>query len=323
MKAMVRTHYGSPDVLQLKDIDKPIPQADEVLIKVHATSLNAADWRLLRADPFFIRFEEGLFSPNTQILGADIAGQVEAVGSAVTHVKVGDEVFGDMSACGFGGLAEYVCASEKALAIKPASISFEEASAVPMAAGTALQGLRDKGKIKAGQSVLINGASGGVGTFAVQIAKAFGAEVTGVCSTSKLDMVRSLGADHVIDYTQTDVTQAGQSYDLILAANGYHPISAYKRILRPQGTYVVSGGGMRQLFEAMLLGPFLSRGGQTFSNVLAESKSEDLAFVGEWLDAGKISPVIDKRYPLHELPDAMRYLEAGHARGKVVITMDV
>jgi NADPH:quinone reductase-like Zn-dependent oxidoreductase len=234
MKAIVNTTYGSPDVLQFKDVEKPSPTDNEVLIKVLAASVNAADLHLLRADPFLIRFMSGLLKPKTTILGADIAGRVEAVGKNVTQFKPGDEVFGDISGCGWGGFAEYVCASEDALALKPTNLSFEEAAAVPMAAVTALQGLRNKGQIQPGQKVLINGASGGVGTFAVQIAKSFGAEVTGVSSTRNVDMARSIGADHVIDYTQADFTKNGQQYDLILAANGDRSISEYKRALAPK-----------------------------------------------------------------------------------------
>src|SRR5215212_3158500 len=242
MKAIVNTTYGSPDVLQFKDVEKPSPTDDEVLIKVLAASVNAADLHFLRADPFLIRFMSGLLKPKTTILGADIAGRVEAVGKNVTQFKPGDEVFGDISGCGWGGFAEYVCAGEDALVLKPANITFEQAAAVPMAAVTALQGLRSKGQIQLGQKVLVNGASGGVGTFAVQIAKSFGAEVTAVCSTRNLDLVRSIGADHVIDYTKEDFTRNGQRYDLILAANGYQPISAYKRALSPAGIYVTTGG---------------------------------------------------------------------------------
>ncbi|MGZ3623853.1 MAG: NAD(P)-dependent alcohol dehydrogenase, partial [Ktedonobacteraceae bacterium] len=229
MKAIVNTTYGSPDVLQLKEVEKPTPSDHEVLVKVHAASAAAGDWHLLRAKPFLIRFTYGLLKPKHKILGAAVAGHVEAVGSNVTQFEVGDEVFGDLSACGFGAFAEYVAVPEYALAPKPTRLTFEEAATVPVSAVTALQGLRDQGHIQPGQKVLINGASGGVGTFAVQIAKSFGCEVTAVCSTSNVDLVRSLGADHVIDYTQEDFTKSGQRYDLIFAVNGYHPISAYRR----------------------------------------------------------------------------------------------
>jgi NADPH:quinone reductase-like Zn-dependent oxidoreductase len=322
MKAVVYTKYGSPDVLQLKEVEKPTPKDNEVLIRIHAASANAADWRLLRGDPFLLRLGYGLLKPNNTILGADIAGRVEAVGNNVTQFQPGDEVFGDISGCGLGGFAEYVSVPEHAVISKPASMTFEEAAAVPMAAVTALQGLRDKGQIQPGQKVLIHGASGGVGTFAVQIAKAFRAEVTAVCSTRKVDLVRSIGADHVIDYTQEDFTKNGQRYDLILAANGNRSMFEYKRALAPTGRYVVTGGSMAQLFQAMLLGPLLSTAGrQNMGNVLARPNQKDLACMKELLEAGKVIPVIDRCYPLSETAEAIRYLEAGHARGKVVITV--
>ena len=324
MEAIVHRKYGPPDVLNLEEVENPSPKDDEVLVKVHAASVNAADWHLLRADPFLVRLMGmGLLKPKNTILGADIAGRVEAVGANVTRVQPGDEVFGDVSGCGFGGFAEYVCATEDALAPKPANLSFEEAAAVPLAALTALQGLRGKGRIQQGQKVLINGASGGVGTFAVQIAKSFGAEVTGVCSTGKLDLVRSIGADHVIDYTQEDFTENGQHYDLILAANGYHPISHYRRALSPGGIYVMTGGSGAQMFQAMAVGPMLSiTGSKKMGNLLMKSNTRDLLLVKELLEAGKVVPVIDRHYPLSEVPEAIRYLEEGHARGKVVITFE-
>jgi NADPH:quinone reductase-like Zn-dependent oxidoreductase len=320
MKAIVYTEYGSPDALELKEIAKPTPKEDEVLVKVYAVSANAADLNLLRADPFLIRLSSGLLKPKNKILGSDVAGRVAAVGRNVKQFKPGDEVFGDISAGGWGGFAEYVCAHEDALVLKPANLSFEKAAAVPMAAVTALQGLR-QGQIQEGEKVLINGASGGVGMFAVQIAKAFGAEVTAVCSTRNLDLVRSIGADHVIDYTQEDFTQNGYRYDLILAANGYHPISDYRRVLTPKGRYVMSGGAMSQMTQAMLLGPWMSRNGQKMGNLAAKPNKLDLAFVKELLEAGKVKPVIDRCYPLSEAAEAIRYLEEGHARGKVVITV--
>ena len=322
MKAIVYTSYGSPDVLQFKEVAIPTPKDDEVLVKVHAASANAADLHYLRGAPFLFRLSSGLLKPKKQILGGDIAGRIEAIGRNVTHFQAGDEVFGDISRCGLGGFAEYVAVPEHALALKPASLTFEQAAAVPMSAVTALQALRDKGQIKSGQKVLINGASGGVGTFAVQIAKAYGAEVTAVCSTSKVDLMRSIGADHVIDYTQEDFTQNGQRYDLILAANGYRSISDYKRALTPTGTYVMSGGSNKQMFQAMLLGPLHSKtGGKKMGNVLAKPNTEDLALIAELLAAGKVVPVIDRSYPLGEVAEAIRYLEKGHARGKVVITV--
>jgi NADPH:quinone reductase-like Zn-dependent oxidoreductase len=323
MKAIVYQKYGSPDVLQLEEVAKPTPKDDEVLVKVHAASVNAGDWHLLRGDPFLVRLNLGLLKPKHQILGSDVAGRVEAVGRNVKQFQPGDEVFGDIFESGLGAFAEYVCARENALVLKPANLSFEEVAAVPMAAITALQGLRDKGQIQQGQKVLINGASGGVGAFAVQIAKAFGADVTAVCSTKNVDMVRSLGADQVIDYTQEDFTKNGQRYDLILAANGYHPISAYKRALSPKGMYVMTGGSMAQLYQAMLLGPLISMtGSNKMGNLLSRPNQKDLVCMKELLEAGKVVPVIDRRYPLSETAEAIRYVEKGHARGKVVITME-
>ncbi len=322
MKAIVYTEYGSPDVLHFEDVAQPTPDDNEVLIKVHAVSANSADLHMLRADPFLIRMSSGLLRPKRQILGADIAGKVEAVGKSVTGFKPGDEVFGDISACGWGGFAEYVCATEEALVLKPTNASFEEAAAVPMAAVTALQGLRSKGKIQPGQKVLIYGASGGVGSFSVQIARSFGAKVTAVCSTRHLDMVRSLGADRVMDYTQEDFSRNGHHYDLIVACNGNRPIAEYRRTLNPSGTYVMSGGAASQMAEAMLQGPWISmRGAQKMGNLLAKPDNADLAFVRQLLETRKIRPVIDRRYPLSQTADALRYLEEGHAGGKVVMTV--
>ncbi len=319
MKAIVYTKYGSPDVLQLKDVEKPAPKEDEVLIKIHAASVNAYDWHFLTADIFLIRLMGGgLLKPKYTRLGADIAGRVEAVGRNVRQFQPDDEVFGMVR----GGFAEYACAPENALVLKPSNLSFEEAAAVPMAAVTALQGLRDEGEIQAGQKVLINGASGGVGTFAVQIAKLFGAEVTAVCSTRNVDQARSIGADHVIDYTKEDFTQSGQQYDLILAANGYHPLSAYKRALTPKGIYVMAGGSMAQIFQAMLMGAWMSEsGGRKMGGVSAKRSQKDLTFLKELVEAGKVVPVVDRRYPLSETAEALRYLGERHARGKVVITV--
>src|SRR6266700_3115181 len=265
----------------------------------------------------------GLLKPKHKILGASVAGQVEAVGRNVTQFQPGDEVFGDLSQCGFGAFAEYVSVPENALALKPTRLTFEEVATVPVSAVTALQGLRDKGQIQPGQKVLINGASGGVGPFAVQIAKSFGAEATAVCSTRNVAMARSIGADHVIDYTQEDFTKNGQRYDLILAANGYHPISAYKRALSPKGMYVMTGGSGAQMFQAMLLGPLISMtGSKKMGNLLAKPNQKDLVFVKELLEASKVVPVIDRLYTLSEVPEAIRYLEEGHAKGKVVITVE-
>jgi NADPH:quinone reductase-like Zn-dependent oxidoreductase len=319
MKAIVYTKYGSPDVLQLKDIEKPTPEDNQVLVRVHAGSLNAYDWHMLRAKPFLVRLMGGGFlKPKRQILGSDFAGRVEAVGRNVKQFQPGDEVFG-MG----GGFAEYVCKREDRLALKPTNMSFEEAAAVPMAAVTALQGLRDRGKIQPGQRVLIDGASGGVGTFAVQIAKSFGAEVTAVCSTRNLDRARSIGADHVIDYTQEDFTKNGQHYDLILAANGHHSIIDYKRALGPKGTYVMTGGSMAQMFQTMLLGPLISKtGSKKMGSMMAEQSQRDLIFLRELIETGKVVPVIERRYPLSQVAEALRYLEEGHAQGKIVITLE-
>src|SRR6266704_839322 len=283
IKAIVYHTYGSPDVLKLEEVQKPVPQDDEVLVKVLAASAAAGDWHLLRAKPFLMRLMGfGLLKPKHKILGAAVAGRVEAVGRNVTQFQPGDEVFGDLSQCGFGAFAEYVSVPENALALKPTRLTFEEVATVPVSAVTALQGLRDKGHIQPGQKVLINGASGGVGTFAVQIAKSFGAEVTAACSTGKMDMVRSIGADHVIDYTKEDFTKGDQRYDLILAANGYHPISTYKRALSPGGIYVMTGGSEAQMYQAMFLGPWMSMtGGKKMGSITAKPNTKDLAFLKE------------------------------------------
>ena len=301
------------------------PQGDEVLIQIHAASLNSRDFRMLRAKPIFMRLMPGgFFRPKNKILGGDFAGRVEEIGRGVTQFKPGDDVFGYLpSATGRGTFAEYVCAREKYISLKPSNVSFEQAAAVPLAAMTALQGLRDKGNIQPGQNVLINGASGGVGTFAVQIAKAFGAEVTAVCSTRNLEMVRSLGADHVIDYKKEDFTENGQKYDLILAVNGYHPISDYLHALKPEGSYVVAGGSMRQLFQAASYKRGNSdTGGQKTCVVSLVQNQKDLIFIKELLESGKIRPVIDACYPLSKTSDAFWYFEKEHPRGKVVISMD-
>jgi len=321
MKAVVYHEYGSPDVLRLAEVEKPAPKENQVLIKVHAASVNAGDWRGMRADPFFIRLMGGgLLRPKDPRLGGDVAGRVEAVGENVKLFRLGDEVFG----CAHGSFAEYALAREAYLALKPANISFEEAAAVPVATLTALQGLRDAGGIRSGQKVLIQGASGGVGTFAVQLAKSFGTEVTAVCSTKNLDMVRSIGADHIIDYSKEDFTRNRQHYDMILAVNGYYSISAYKRALNPQGIYICAGGTMPQFFQAMLLGSLMSRNGdkKMGSMGIAKVNQKDLVYLGELLEAGKIAPVIDTRYPLSEIAEAIRYVEEKHARGKVVITVE-
>jgi NADPH:quinone reductase-like Zn-dependent oxidoreductase len=320
MRAIVCTRYGSPDALQLNEVEKPAPTEGRVLVKVHAASANPVDWHTMRGKPFLVRFSEGLRKPKDPRLGTDIAGRVEAVGSNVTQFKLGDEVFGTCP----GGFAEYASAREDRLALKPTNRSFEESAAVPVAAFTALQGLRDSGRIQAGQKVLVNGASGGVGTFAVQIAKSFGTEVTGVCSTRNLEMVRSIGADNVIDYTQEDFTRSGPLYDLIYDAMGNRSVSAYKRALRPQGTCVIAGfSGMSRLFQHVIGGRLMSMTGDKTIGLmgLAKPNQKDLIVMKGLIEAGKVVPVIDRRYPLSETAEAIRYLEQGHARGKVVISV--
>ncbi len=324
MKAIVYAKYGSPDVLEFKAVEKPTPKDKEVLVKIHAASANPLDWHLMRATPFLARLENGLLKPKETRLGADFAGRVEAVGSGVTQFQPGDEVMGDNFGRGLGAFAEYVCVHEDVVALKPANVSFEAAAAVPTAALTALQGLQNKGHIQAGQKVLINGASGGVGTFAVQIAKAFGAEVTGVCSTRNMDRVRSIGADHVIDYTQEDFTRNGQQYDLIYCAVGNRSLSDYLRALAPQGVCVIAGfTTLPLLFSHMILGPRRSKTGGKRIGLMETVKPnpKDLAFMNTLLESGKVVPVIDRCYPLSETAEAIRYLEAGHAKGKVVITV--
>jgi len=321
MKAIVYTKYGSPDVLQFKEVEKPAPTDGQILVKIYAASANPLDWHLMRASPFLARLAGGLRKPKDPRLGADFAGRVEAVGANVAQFQPGDEVFGAST----GAFAEYICVAESEVALKPANLSFEQAAAVPVAATTALQGLRDTGQIHTGQRVLVNGASGGVGTFAVQIARAFGTEVTGVCSTRNLDMVRSIGADHAIDYMKEDFTRTGQHYDLIYDAVGNRSVSAYRRALNPGGTCVVAGfTSLPRLFEHMLLGPLRSKIGDKKVGLMgtAQIKQQDLVSLRELLEAGKVTPVIGRRYSLREVPEAIRYLEAKHARGKVVITVD-
>jgi len=326
MKAIVRDTYGSPDVLELKDIDKPEIGDDEVLLRVHAASVNPADWHLLRGKPYIARLQLGLRKPKDRVLGCDVAGQVEALGKNVTMLQPGDEVFGSPFMHGFGAFAECVCVSEGLLASKPATLSFEQAAAVPLAASTALQGLRDHGRIEPGHKVLIIGASGGVGAFAVQIAKSFDAEVSGVCSTRNVDMVRSLGADHVIDYTQEDFTQSGQKYDLIFQLAGTRSPSECRRALTSKGTLVLSSGEsdgrwigpVDRIIKALVLSAFVS---EKMASFTVKPNKEDLQFLKQLIEAGTLTPVIDRTYPLSEVPEAIRYLEEGHARGKVVITV--
>ena len=317
MKAIVQNDYGSTNVLELKEVEKPVVKENDVLVRVHAAALNAGDVFSMRGSPWLARFSVGFPKPKNYILGWDMAGRVQEVGNKVTRFKPGDEVYGSCSHT----LAEYVCAAEDKFAMKPANLSFEQAAAVPSAAITALQGLRDVGKLQPGQKVLINGASGGVGTFAVQIAKAFGAEVTGVCSTRNVDMVRSIGADHVVDYTQEDFTQSGQRYDLILDNVANHSFTDLRRALTPQGIIIPNSGhgGMGYVFKAYLLSPFMH---QQASPFMSTPNHEDLVVLKELIEADKITPVIDRTYPLSETPEAFRYLEEDHARGKVVITVE-
>lgn len=321
MKAIVYTKYGSPDVLQFKEAEKPAPKDGEILVKIYAASANPLDWHFMRGAPFLARLTGGLRKPKDPKLGADFAGRVEAVGNNVTQFQPGDEVFGAST----GTFAGYACAAENDTVLKPANLAFEEAAAIPVAAITALQGLRDKGQIQSGQKVLVNGASGGVGSFAVQIARSFGAEVTGVCSTRNLDMVRSIGADHVIDYTQEDFTRNGQHYDLIYDAVGNRSVSDYKRALNPGGICAIAGfQNLPRLFEHMALGPLRSKIGNKKVGLMGIAKinQKDLAFIKELVEAGKVVPVIDRRYPLCETAEAIRHLETGHARGKVVIMVE-
>jgi len=334
MKAIVYTKYGSPDVLHLQEVERTIPKEDEALVKVHAASVNAADLEILRGN-WSARFG-GPLKPKHKILGSDIAGRIEAVGRNIKQFQPGDEIWADLSLLGYGAFAEYVCIPENALRLKPARMTFEEAAAVPSAGANALQNLRgvgssspsfllsDKGEIQPGKKVLINGAGGGVGTFAVQIAKSFGAEVTGVDSPSKLDMLRSIGADHVIDYTQEDFTKSGQRYDFILDVVASRTIFDYKRALSPKGIFVMVGGSGAAILQAFLLGPLISMTGSKKMGIVMwkPNNQVDLAILEELFEAGKVVPVIDRRYPLSETAEALQYLEEGHARGKIVITME-
>ena len=323
MSAIVQTKYGAPDVLRLESVDRPVVPDDGVLVRVCATSVHAGDWHLMRGTPLLIRLIfGGLLQPKIKILGCDIAGRVEAVGKDVTQFNLGDEVFGELSESGFGAFAEYVCVPERALALKPSNLTFKAAATVPASALAALQGLRDAGQIESGQKVLINGAASGVGSFAVQIAKAFGAEVTGICSTSKIDMVRAIGADRVIDYTQTDVTKTGQYYDLILDVAAYRSVFDYLPILPPKGTYVLVGGSTARLFQVMFLAPLISK--LTRRNVKclgSKPDQDDLLCLKEMIEAGKIVPWIDECYNLSQVPIAISRLEQRQVRGKIAIDL--
>jgi NADPH:quinone reductase-like Zn-dependent oxidoreductase len=323
MKAVVRSEYGSPDVLELKEVPKPIPKDDEVLVRVRASSVNMADVDFLLGRPKIARLGTGLRNPKNSGLGLDVAGHVEAVGKNVTRFQPGSEVFGDLTLHGFGAFAEYACAAEGAFALKPAGMTFEEAAAVPQAAVMALQGLRGKRNIQPGHQVLINGAGGNVGPFAVQIAKAFGAEVTGVDHTDKLDFLRSIGADHVIDYTEEDYTKSGPRYDWILDVAAYRSIFACRRALKPKGVYVVVPGSVGRMLESMFLAPLISMAGSRKMGMHMGKpfNQEDVVFLTELLEAGRIAPVIDRTYPLSEVPEALRFQQEGLPRGKVVITV--
>ncbi len=320
MKAVLFPKYGSPDVLQLTEVEKPTPTENQVLIKVIAAAVNPLDWHGMRGEPFIARMGNGIRKPKDQRLGADIAGRVEAVGKNVTDLRPGNEVFG---AIGAGGFAEYACTREKNLALKPGNVSFEEAAAAPVVGLTAIQGFRHAGGVRAGQKVLVNGAAGGIGTFAVQYAKSCGAEVIGVCSTRNVDLVRSIGADHVIDYTREDFTRTGQGYDLIYCAIGNRTAFAYRRALKPGGVCVIAGfTSMFLLFEGMLLGPLASRGDKKVTRMgISNANKEDLLIIKELLETRKVVPFIDRRYPLHETAEAIRYVETLHARGKVIINV--
>jgi len=324
MKGVVHRCYGSPDVVRYEDIPKPVPADNEVLVRVHAVSLNPLDWHYLSGSPYMIRLDGGFGKPKNPRLGVDFAGTVEAVGRGITQLKVGDEVFGGK----FGALAEYVAVPmDRAFMLKPSNMSFEQAAAVPIAGITALQALRDEGHVHAGQKVLVNGASGGVGTFAVQIAKSFGAEVTGVCSTRNVELVRSIGADHVIDYTREDFTKGTDRYDVIIDNVSTHSLLDYKRVLNPNGVYVIVGsvdpgnwfGWLASPIEGKVLSSFAS---QKFGMMLADLRKEDLATLAALMQSGKLTPVIDRTYKLSDVAEALRYLEKGHARGKVVVTVE-
>ena len=321
MKAIVYHQYGSPDVLKLEQVEKPTPKDDEVLIKVHAVSLNRSDWEGLIGKPLYTRIG-GLRKPSNKILGSDIAGQVEIAGKNNNQFQPGDKVFGEMGDY-HGGFAEYICAGGTILALKPASMSFEEAAAIPQAGVIALQGIRSKGQVQPGQEILINGAGGGAGSFAVQLAKLYGTEVTGVDNTSKLDFMRSLGADDVIDYTREDFTKSGKQYDLILDVIAHRSVFAYQRALKPNGSYFAVGGSVATFFQILLLGPWMKRTTGKKIHVLAVRRNrKDLVTITELCKAGKVVPAIDRRYPLNEVPEALRYLGEGRAKGKIVITVE-
>jgi NADPH:quinone reductase-like Zn-dependent oxidoreductase len=322
VKAIVQDVYGSPDVLQLRDIDRPAVEDDDVLVRVHAAGVDQSVWHLMTGLPYLVRLGFGLRGPRSRVRGFAVAGRVEAVGAKVTQLGPGDQVFGVCD----GSFAEYACGRQDKLAVKPANLTFEQAAAVPISAVTALQALRDKGRVQPGQKVLIIGAGGGVGTFAVQLARTFGAEVTGVCSTAKQDLVRSIGADDVIDYTREDFTERSGRYDLILDIAGHRPLSRLRRALTPRGALVIVGGegggrwfgGMGRTLGAVMLSPFVR---QKLRGMISLERKQDLEFLTGLIEAGKLMPVVDRTYPLSEAPEAIRYLEKGHVRGKIVITV--
>lgn len=320
MKAVVYTKYGGPEVLQRKEVEKPFPKDNEVLIKVYAVSINDWDWGLLKGDTLIIRLMNGLFAPKKKILCSDIAGRIEAVGKNVTKFQAGDEVYGDLSGQ-WGGLAEYVCGGENALALKPDAMSFNEAAAIPQAAMLAVQGLIDKGQIQPGQKLLINGAGGGVGTFGIQVAKLYGVEVTGVDSSAKLGMLRSMGFDHVIDYAKEDFTKNGKNYDLILDVKTNRSIFHYTRALSRNGVYITVGGSIARLLQALLLGPFISMFSKKHIRIVALKPNKDLAYMNELFEAGKIKPVIEGPYKMDEAIEAFTLFGKGEHKGKVVITV--
>jgi NADPH:quinone reductase-like Zn-dependent oxidoreductase len=321
MKAIVYHNYGSPDVLKLEEVKKPTPTDDEVLIKIHAVSVNRSDWEGLVGKPLYARLG-GLLKPREHILGSDIAGRVEMVGRSNQQFQLGDDVFGELAGY-WGGFAEYVCARGNILALKPASITFEEAAAIPQAGVIALRGIRENGRVQPGQKVLINGAGGSAGSFAIQLAKLYGAEVTGVDNAGKLDFMRSLGADHVVDYTREDFTKSGKQYDLILDLIAHRSVFAYQRALRPNGTYFFVGGSVAIIFQILLLGPWIKRTTAKNIRILAVPQNrKDLISIKELCEAGKIVPIIDRRYSLSEVPEALRYVGEGRAKGKVVIVVE-
>ena len=321
MKAIVMERYGTPDVLELKDVAMPTPKAEEVLVRVHAASVNDWDWGLLQGTPFVNRMLNGLFTPKVQIIGGDIAGRVEAVGGQVKAFEPGDEVYGDLCMSGFGALAEYACAPEASLAHKPARMAFEQAAAIPQAGMLAVQGLIDVGRIQSGQKLLLNGAGGGVGTFALQLARLYDVEVTVVDKPGKLDMLRAMSADHVIDYLKEDFTKGGKSYDLILDVKTNRSPFAYARALNPNGTYATVGGNTPRLLQALVLGPLISRLYNKHVRIVTLKPNKDLAYMNELFEAGKLLPVIEGPYKLADVPEAFRLFGTGDHKGKIIVTM--